>query len=224
MNLPRTFISYWMWRLGVQPLLPAQWIGRIPIQECGENLVELVETERLKLDHRLGVRHLARHSVAAALQLAAQSLPTGLTLIVVEAYRSRQRQLECWKKQRAVVAARNPDRPAEEIDRQTRLVVADPTRGGLGGHQTGGAVDVTLADDGGKELWMGTAVQEFSDVTPTARPPDSAAAIRRKVLCDCMRRARFANYPGEWWHFSLYDQLWAAYTRHPSARYGPMDE
>jgi len=52
------------------------------------------------------------------------------------------------------------------LERLTRLSVAKPSGLG-GGHQTGGAVDVILADASGNELDMGTRVHEFAAHTPS---------------------------------------------------------
>lgn len=38
-----------------------------------------------------------------------------------------------------------------------------------------------------------------------------------------MKKEGFVNYPGEWWHFSYGDQLWAAYKNKKYAIYGSID-
>jgi len=44
-----------------------------------------------------------------------------------------------------------------------------------------------------------------------------------------MHSAGFSNFPGEWWHFSYGDRVWAAYLRKTHAilrpdRYGKAEE
>ena len=218
----RVQLAYWLWRLGAQAVLPAHFVSRIPIKDEGEQLIPVLETPRLRLDHRLGIRHVARESVVRGLEKAAVALPDGYQLLVVEAYRSHARQIAYWNEMRAKLAAEHPPLDSEEINRRTRLAIADPTRGNTCGHQTGGAVDVTLADDTSTELWMGTAVRAFGLAALTQNATDPAVANRRRILCACMSQSGFANYPGEWWHFSMGDQLWAAYLRKPTARFGPV--
>lgn len=46
---------------------------------------------------------------------------------------------------------------------------------------------------------------------------------RRRLLCKVMNKEGFANYPGEWWHFSYGDQLWAAYRYKRYALYSSIN-
>jgi len=53
--------------------------------------------------------------------------------------------------------------------------------------------------------------------------PDSPEGLwhqRRGWLASAMARAGFVRHPGEWWHFSWGDQLWAWQAGVPQARYG----
>lgn len=213
--------NYWLWRFGLRPVLPGRYIQRLPVEDNGEPLVPLSGRSPVLLDHRLGVDHLLRASVADALDRAGASLPDGLQLLVVEGYRSPQRQQQCWESERETVARAHPLATAAEVDRLTSLVVANPSNNNSGGHQTGGAVDLTLADHDGNELWMGTDVQAFTSATPTQAAVDAEVDERRRVLRAAMESAGFVNYPGEWWHYARGDRLWAAYKRLPKAHYGP---
>jgi zinc D-Ala-D-Ala dipeptidase len=109
-------------------------------------------------------------------------------------------------------------------------------------HSTGAAVDVTLFDTQTQEtIFMGSPIDEFS---PRSHPDyfgnlvrdakvgevDLASAAladtHRQLLHQMMHQAGFQRHPGEWWHFSLGDQMWAwleTQVRGPqsfSARYG----
>ncbi|MFA7216639.1 MAG: M15 family metallopeptidase [Candidatus Paceibacterota bacterium] len=46
----------------------------------------------------------------------------------------------------------------------------------------------------------------------------------RKVLLDVMKKNGFVNYPGEWWHYSFGDRMWAAYLRKKVCHYGPVQQ
>jgi len=82
-------------------------------------------------------------------------------------------------------------------------------------HSTGAAVDVTLVDDMGQVVDMGSPIDELSDRSL----PDYYAQIQddqalhyhanRLLLKDVMEKAGFTRNPREWWHFSFGDQMWA---------------
>ena len=82
-----------------------------------------------------------------------------------------------------------------------------------GGHQTGGAVDLTLCSLDGTPLFMGTEYSEHNRLTRTsAYIEDAAVRKHRKILLSAMCEAGFVNYPNEWWHYSFGDRMWAAYS------------
>ncbi|PPS41480.1 M15 family metallopeptidase [Chroococcidiopsis sp. TS-821] len=99
-------------------------------------------------------------------------------------------------------------------------------------HSTGAAVDLTLINDTGETVDMGSAIDELS---PRSHPDyytnstDAEAQkyhFHRQVLFEAMHSAGFQRHPSEWWHFSLGDQLWAYLTNQANphnsvvARYG----
>jgi D-alanyl-D-alanine dipeptidase len=88
-------------------------------------------------------------------------------------------------------------------------------------HSTGAAIDLTLIDETGHPLEMGGDIDELS---PRSQPdyyrqllPQTASEAdifssyqqRRDFLNEIMTAAGFLRHPGEWWHFSQGDQLWA---------------
>ena len=94
-------------------------------------------------------------------------------------------------------------------------------------HSTGAAVDLTLADQHGQPLDLGG---DIDAVGPIAKPEYFASAPigsrealfhqRRSLLEEVMASAGFARHPGEWWHFSWGDQLWAWQCSKSEAFYG----
>lgn len=182
-------------------------------------MVPVTSSHKLHISPIVGTNMMLRATVASKLHQVAESLPDGYTLILIEGYRSFSRQKAMWEEQFEKVKSENAKLPLHEIERITRLSVAQPSTKGSG-HQTGGAVDVTLGDQLGRQLDMGTAVQEFQKYTPShARVSDSRIRYRRTLLKDTMEKQGFSNYPGEWWHFSFGDKMWAAYTRSSIAFY-----
>lgn len=96
-------------------------------------------------------------------------------------------------------------------------------------HSTGAALDVTLVNEIGNVLNMGSPIDELSprsfpdyfapesphrpatDLTPPSEC--DRAHQNRRILYRAMRSAGFQRHPQEWWHFSFGDQLWAWLTR-----------
>ncbi|MEM7552547.1 MAG: M15 family metallopeptidase [Cyanobacteria bacterium P01_A01_bin.84] len=82
-------------------------------------------------------------------------------------------------------------------------------------HSTGAAVDVTLVDNRGKIVDMGSPIDEMSDRSLpdyyfyNQDPQASIYQANRKLLNDVMHSAEFCRNPREWWHFSYGDQMWA---------------
>ncbi|MGJ3245768.1 MAG: M15 family metallopeptidase [Elainellaceae cyanobacterium] len=89
-------------------------------------------------------------------------------------------------------------------------------------HSTGAAVDVTLVDEGGTDVDMGSPIDELSPrsfpdyfVSERAIADGVSKSDRQKfhenrqLLNTVMTNVGFRRHPQEWWHFSLGDQMWA---------------
>ncbi len=101
-------------------------------------------------------------------------------------------------------------------------------------HSTGAAVDVTLVDDTGKIVNMGSPIDEMSErshpdyYANSDCPEAEKYHASRQLLRDVMLKAGFQRNPKEWWHFSFGDQMWAWLNNQSnpansvSARYGRL--
>jgi len=80
--------------------------------------------------------------------------------------------------------------------------VADPKKGSI--HNRGGAVDITLVDESGKELDMGTTFDFFGPEAAHEydKLPDDVKKNRR-LLRRIMTRNGFRIFESEWWHYNL---------------------
>jgi len=222
MKSMKSALGYLLWLVGARKILPRSVVNSIHVLDCGEKIQEVAPSNKLIVSSKTGGVELLRTDVIRRLIRASQMLDNNMTLILIEGFRSRERQAELWEAQLKVVKGAHPDKSEEEQERITRLSVAKPVGMG-GGHQTGGAVDVTLGDENGVELDMGTLVQEFSELTPTESVGLSEEVqSRRDLLLNIMNDSGFSNFPGEWWHFSYGDQMWAAYKKRKKAIYGPL--
>jgi len=82
-------------------------------------------------------------------------------------------------------------------------------------HSTGAAVDVTLVDDAGQIVNMGSPIDEMSErshpdyYANNDHPEAQQYHGYRQLLRDVMLKAQFQRNPREWWHFSFGDQMWA---------------
>jgi len=83
--------------------------------------------------------------------------------------------------------------------------VSNPSKGG-GRHTRGTTVDVTLVDQHGNELPMGTPFDDFSEKAwhACADLPQEVLNNRKK-LCALMEKHGFKPIKTEWWHYDLAD-------------------
>ena len=92
------------------------------------------------------------------------------------------------------------------------MYLANPERGSI--HSFGMALDVTLLDEHGLELDMGTG---FDDLTERSHPAlelemlarheiTQAHIDNRQLLRDAMAHAGFAGIRSEWWHYDFGDR------------------
>lgn len=86
--------------------------------------------------------------------------------------------------------------------------LSNPNRGSL--HNYGLAVDVTLADAGGRPLDMGTDYDHFGaeaqpvmeDILLQSGKLSDTVLANRRLLRRIMQAAGFSAIPHEWWHFN----------------------
>jgi D-alanyl-D-alanine dipeptidase len=85
--------------------------------------------------------------------------------------------------------------------------VADPAKGSI--HNFGLAVDLSLVDESGKEVDMGTPFDEFSELSEPATEARNLRLKRleprhveqRQLLRTVMTEAGFIQLSSEWWHY-----------------------
>lgn len=80
--------------------------------------------------------------------------------------------------------------------------VADPKKGSI--HNRGGAVDISIVDDKGKEADMGTPFDFFGIQAGHnyTKLPKSVLS-NRKFLKNVMIKNGFNSFDSEWWHYNL---------------------
>jgi len=224
--------------LGSRPLPvlrpPGAWRD-VPIDSVDEPLVEVASIGGRVIDDpqyfQWGLpgareRSMIREGVASRLAQVAESLPAGLTLVVWDGWRSYETQNALYTDWRGQLAEQHPEWTADRLDTETARYVsvpsADPRKPAP--HITGGAVDLTLADENGEALDLGTNFDAFVPEAGAAALEDVPGPVRdlRRLLFWAMIDAGFTAYTEEWWHFDLGDQFWGSVLGR-SALYGPTD-
>ena len=121
----------------------------------------------------------------------------GARVLVLDALRPQRVQQELWD------ALAGTD---------LQMYLAEPGRGSI--HSFGMALDVTILDEDGRELDMGTG---FDDMTELSHPAleegylargdlSEQQVANRQLLRDAMFQAGFVGIHTEWWHFDCGDR------------------
>lgn len=222
----KVYYAVLMWRFHRRKILPSGWVNRVPICECHSPLVDISKSKVFFSMSESAKKRggcWVREEVADFLRAAEMFLPKGYKLHFFGGWRHFVVQMTNWESNLADKRKEFPNASESEVKRISRMTSADPTRGGFGPHQTGGAIDLTIVDRHGKELDMGTKFSFHGPESATDFPGiTSKQRANRNMLRDAMTRAGFQNYPGEWWHYSYGDRAYAAYQRLPCAIYGEV--
>jgi D-alanyl-D-alanine dipeptidase len=121
----------------------------------------------------------------------------GCTPLVLDALRPQRVQQQLWD------ALAGTD---------LQMYLADPQRGSI--HSFGMALDITILDEQGRELDMGTG---FDDMTALSHPAleerflasgelTACQIANRQLLRGAMFQAGFVGINTEWWHFDCGDR------------------
>ncbi|TFV63931.1 dipeptidase [Geodermatophilus sp. DF01-2] len=209
-------------------LLSDARVAAVPVRDCAEPLVDLRACTAVRVDLRkqdpAGAFAHVRQGLRRRLERAAELLPQGLQVLMIEGYRPPELQLQYFADYRHELRQLNRDWPDDEIHAAASRYVAPPD---VAPHPTGGAIDVTLSTTAGEELDLGTRVNASPEESHGACYTDAswvpaAARRHRAVLAEALGTVGFVNYPTEWWHWSVGDRYWAAVTGAPAAFYGPV--
>lgn len=178
--------------------------------------------------HREGVKGAltdiwVRKGVYERLSQVADALQPHYRLVLLDGWRPKEVQALLYRDMHLTVARNNPHLKEEEVDRLTQQFAALPSDDPVSPspHLTGGSVDLTLADQTGRLLDMGSNFDEPNDRSWTGAPVEPRYAERRTTLLEATRAAGFTNLPSEWWHYDYGNWVWAWYSSQSAAYYGP---
>jgi zinc D-Ala-D-Ala dipeptidase len=101
-------------------------------------------------------------------------------------------------------------------------------------HSTGAAIDITLINELGETIDMGSAIDEISErsfpnyFAESSDPKEQQFHQHRQLLEKIMLSSGFKQHWNEWWHFSYGDQIWAwlmSQNASPiAAKYGRVED
>lgn len=171
----------------------------------------------------------ARKTVVDMLLRAQTLLPTGYKFKIFDAYRPIIVQQELWGYYYAKEKEKNPDADKKELDRLTAFWVSKLSYNILEPslHNTGGAVDLTIIDENGKELNMGCDFDDFSDRAWTNHfekyEDNKVVRNNRRILYNVMTAVGFTNLPSEWWHYDYGDDKCAQFNHTAPLYSGILD-
>lgn len=203
----------------------------IPTEDCGEELVS-IENFFVSSGQKIFLspvwskddilEMLLRRSAADRLLKAAGKISPRYFFKITDAYRPVSLQKKLFRQVCDEVRLKNGRLSEEDVRTQARRFVADPDFG-VPPHSTGGAIDLTLADEQGNELDMGTNIDALDEKVETLSDKITSRQMsNRRFLLDAMEKEGFVNLASEWWHYSYGDQYWAAFYGKPTAIYGSL--
>lgn len=123
-------------------------------------------------------------TVKALVKANSKFIQKGYRIKIFDCYRPLDIQKKMWQ----IVS--NPE------------YVADPAKGSI--HNRGGAVDITLVDNNGKALDMGTPFDFFGpEASHNYQFLSDEVKHNRLVLKQIMQENGFVSFDSEWWHYNL---------------------
>lgn len=211
----RHFRFHWhhfTYAIGLRKIMSRRYVGKVHVHECFDPLVDFLPHKHIIFNKEtLEEPVLVRKEVLFKLYRIADTLPKGVNLKIYKVFVSRIKMNEAFEGVISEITAQNPHIGRHEAIKLAKFKTDDP-KGSLGGHETGGAVDVALCYDNGTDINYGTKFHEYNDSTFTYSSHITKQQRKnRKELVKLMKKQGFVNFPGEWWHFSYGDRMWAAY-------------
>ena len=157
---------------------------------------------------------------------AAESLPAGVDLQIVEGFRPLAQQRFMYEEIKAEYARRHPEWSRATLHRVTNTLSAPPDDPCPPPHTTGGAVDLCLIQMPSRERLDMTSPFDWDETSALTQlsglSPEASA--HRKLLIETLEKTGLTNYAGEWWHWSYGDSGWALRVQAPGALYDRLPE
>jgi D-alanyl-D-alanine dipeptidase len=165
-------------------------ILKVQIQDNGDKLVDIKDFKELLVDKRESNSSksfsLLRNSVVLKLLEVQKDLPPHLRLLLIEGHRPVSTQEKNFKEYSNGLKKLHPEWTENQIYKEASRYVAPPDI--IPPHSTGGAVDLTIINEEGKEIDMGTRVnadpEESQNACFTLAENISEQAKKNRLLGD----------------------------------------
>lgn len=192
----------------------------LDLQENGLEVEPMYFKQGLSSDDKLFLR---KSVVEKLLEIHKELTP--LKLKIWDAFRSREVQGNIYNKYFDELKSAHLEWSDEKLTEEVGKFITKPNDSDrIPPHATGGAVDLTLVDQQGNELEMGTDCDYFGPEAGQLyyEENDINLNIRnnRRILREAMVKHGFRADKDEWWHFDYGNQLWAYDLKKPYAIYG----
>ena len=212
---------------------PLTKLRAVPIRDNGEPLVDprslsgrIHFAEHHPKFEGMSRTPKVRKRVAEMLAEAAEALPHGTDIVIIEGFRPMHQQQFMYGEIQKEFAAKHPEWNKSTLIRITNTMSAPPDDPCPPPHTTGGAVDFTLMRMPSREWLDMTSPFEMDE---TSAPSDTKglseeAQKNRRLLFDTLEKTGLTNYIGEWWHWSYGDSGWALRVGAKNAVYDRLPE
>lgn len=175
-----------------------------------------------------------REGATQLLTEAAQQLPKNYRFMIYDAWRSFDVQKSLFDQYYQELQYEYPNLSNETLTEITTKYVSLPSlnKKAPAPHITGGAIDLTLINEQGEQLAMGTDFDSFNEEASTRyyenliekgeilTSTQENYLINRRLLYHLMVSVGFTSYAHEWWHFDYGNQWWANQQQDRIAKYG----
>jgi len=232
--------AYWTEQLELGFEMVKQLL-EFPVDECGEGLASLPEAvgragveiqfSQTPIAGTLPRLFFVRESlVDSVLAIGRQMNQRGWILRIEDGFRTIPMQRLLGRKPevfdailRKCVWETGGQLPTPELFfRRASVMVANFPK--VGTHMSASAIDISVFQRDGQEVWRGGPYLEVSERTPMRSPFISAEELRnREAITDIMESYGFMHFPFEYWHYNQGDAGAHILTNNPApARFGPI--
>jgi len=202
---------------------PIAALNKVLEHENGEPLVDMREVSPSIRILRPGVIPYCRRKVAQMVQEAASTLPDGIFMGLVEAWRPIERQRRIYEWLRSCVLEVEPKISPAQLRRRVNRFVAPYDQKAPPGHCTGAALDINLVDSDNKLIDVSSPLHRMRSNPTYAYGISEQALKNRMLLVDAMLGVGFSNCRDEWWHYSYGDAGWAVRLGFDECCYGLVE-
>lgn len=232
---------YWTQQLD-QGFGMVQQLLAFPVSECHERLASIpAAAEAAGVEMRFSTSKIAgnldrvydiRESlVADVIAIGADMNRRGWVMKIEDGFRSLQMQSTLVRKpevfdailEKCIWESGGKIPPVEFVFRRAMVMVANIPKAGT--HMSASAIDISVFQRDGSQVWRGGPYLEVSERTPMRSPFIRENELRNRLeITELMESHGFMHFPFEFWHYNKGDALAHILTGNPApARYGPVN-